>query len=107
MCHKLYGSQAGPLGEHIDKIQSAKLLGNSHWLLDFLSPGFFMASLPALNSTNTMGVDNVALSKKIPRNCHKFQVPCLYLLYSCGKKLIINPSRILIAEGRGLRDENS
>ena len=42
---RLRGSEA----KHIGGVQSAKLVGNSHWLLDF---GFSMASSPALNSPN-------------------------------------------------------
>ena len=49
MCCRLHGSEIGPLGEH-GGVQSAKLLRNSHWILDFPSPGSSMASSPALNS---------------------------------------------------------
>ena len=38
------------LGMSKGGVQSSKLLENSHWLLNFSSPRFSMASLPALNS---------------------------------------------------------
>ena len=45
----LHGSKGRAL-KNIGGVQSAKLLENSHWLLDSLSLGFSTASSPALNS---------------------------------------------------------
>ena len=42
------------LGMSKGGVQSAKLLRNSHWLLDFPSLGFSMASSLALNSPTIM-----------------------------------------------------
>ena len=52
MCCRLRGSKARPLRGHMGGVQSSKPLENSHWLLDYPSIGFSMASLCALNSPN-------------------------------------------------------
>ena len=52
MCYRLCGTNVGPLKEHIRGVQSSKPLGNSHWLLDYPSLRFSMASLHAPNSPN-------------------------------------------------------
>ena len=54
MCHRLCKSNVGPLREHIGGVQSLQPSGNLHWLLDYVSRGFSMASLHALNSPNDM-----------------------------------------------------
>ena len=50
MCHRLRGSKAGSSRESIGGVQSLKPVGNSHWLLDYPSSEFSMASSCALNS---------------------------------------------------------
>ena len=49
-CCRLHKSNAGPLEDHVEGVQSLKPMRNPHWLLDYLFIMFSRASLCALNS---------------------------------------------------------